>query len=104
MVKKIILTKSRVTGKRYNVAMSGFKNMSDHSHDFGSKSGKTYIDSRTDKEKKAWERRHENDKGYNNKHSGIFYSKNLLWGASKDIKKNIKSLEKKLDSTIINNI
>lgn len=104
MVKKIILTKSKAKGKRYNVAMSGFKNMSDHSHDFGSKGGKTYVDNRSDKEKKAWEARHKNDTGYNNKHSGIFYSKNILWGASKDIKKNIKSLEKKLDSTIINNI
>lgn len=103
-MRKIILTTSKKPNKRYNVEMSGFKNMPTHNHDFGSKNGKTYIDSRTDKEKKAWEARHRLDKGYNSTHSGIFFSKNLLWGDSKNLKKNIKSLESKLKSKIINNL
>ena len=39
--------------------------------------------------------RHKNDKNYNNKHSGIYYSRHLLWGDSKNLKDNIKLLEKK---------
>ena len=99
--KKIILEKSDKKDKRFKVIMQGFDNMKDHSHSFGAKNAKTYIDSRTDKEKKAWIARHKDDKGFNNKHSGIFYSKNLLWGESKSLKKNIKNLEKKLNVKII---
>ena len=64
-------------------------------HHFGSDVGKTFVDNRTEKEKLAWIKRHENDKGWNNKHSGIYYSRHLLWGKHKDLKKNIKDLEKK---------
>ena len=64
-------------------------------HHFGSDVGKTFVDNRTEKEKKAWEARHRQDKNWNNKHSGIYYSRHLLWGKHKDLKKNIKDLEKK---------
>ena len=99
--KKIILEKSDKKNKRFKVSMFNFDNMKDHSHHFGAKDGKTYIDSRTDKERKAWYARHQSDKGFNNIHSGIYYSKNLLWGDNKSLKKNIKDLEKKLNVKII---
>jgi len=102
--KKIILQKSSKKDKRFKITMKGFDNMNDHSHDFGSKTGKTYIDSRTDKERDAFLARHKKDKNFNNKHSGIYYSKNLLWGKSKNLDKNIKELEKKLKVNIINKI
>jgi hypothetical protein len=99
--KKIILEKSDKKDKRFKVSMFNFDNMKDHSHHFGGKDAKTFIDSRSEKEKKAWFARHKDDKGFNNKHSGIFYSKNLLWGDNKSLKKNIKDLEKKLNAKII---
>lgn len=102
--KKIILEKSDKKDKRLKVSMFNFPNMKDHSHHFGAKDGKTFIDSRTKKEKDAWMARHKNDKGFNNIHSGIFYSKNLLWGDDKSLKKNIKNLEKKLNVDIVNKI
>jgi hypothetical protein len=102
--KTVVLEKSNQKGKRFKVTMKNFSNMNDHSHHFGAKGGKTYIDSRTDTEKKNWENRHRGDKGYNNIHSGIYYSKNLLWGKNKTLEKNIKDLEKKLDAKIINKI
>jgi|TARA_E500000305_G_scaffold78741_2_gene64510 formylmethanofuran dehydrogenase subunit A len=100
--KVVILEKSKKPDKRFKVTMKGFPGMNDHSHEFGAKGGRTFIDCRTEKEKKAWQARHRSDKGYNNKHSGIYYSKNLLWGDSKSLKKNIDSLSKKLDAKIIN--
>ena len=36
-----------------------------------------------------------NDMSWNDKHSGIYYSRHLLWGKFPDLKKNIKLLEKK---------
>jgi hypothetical protein len=100
----VILEKSKKPDKRLKVTMKNFPNMKDHSHDFGAKGGKTFIDSRTKKEKDAWFARHKDDKGFNNIHSGIYYSKNLLWGDNKSLSKNIKDLEKKLDAKIINKI
>jgi len=102
--KLIILQKSNKKDKRFKVSMKNFDNMKDHSHDFGSKTGKTYVDNRTDKERLAFLARHKSDKNFNNIHSGIYYSKNLLWGTSKDLNKNIKELEKKLNTKIINKI
>ena len=99
---KIILEKSDKPDKRFKVIMKGFDNMKDHAHSFGAKGGKTFIDSRTEKEKDAWFKRHQKDAGFNNKHAGIFYSKNLLWGKHKSLKKNIKELEKKLNVDIVN--
>ena len=84
-----ILKKSDKKGKRFVIIMEGMK------HHFGSDVGSTFIDGRTEKEKKAWEARHRKDRNYNNKHSGIYFSRFLLWGDHPDLKKNVKALEKK---------
>jgi len=86
-----ILRRSDKKGKRFDLVMPD----RGHVHSFGAAGGKTFVDGRTPAEKKAWEARHRNDKGYNNKHSGIYYSRHLLWGKFPDLKKNIKALEKK---------
>tara|TARA_Y100001938_G_C8077932_1_gene427283 strand:- start:324 stop:620 length:297 start_codon:yes stop_codon:yes gene_type:complete len=85
------LKKSGRKGKRFLIDMPEFG----HKHHFGSDVGKTYIDSRSDKERNAWIARHKNDKGWDNRHSGIYYSRHLLWGKNKSLEKNIKDLEKK---------
>ena len=84
-----ILKKSNRKGKRFVIIMDKMN------HHFGSDVGKTFVDNRTEKEKLAWEARHRQDKNWNNKHSSIYYSRYLLWGKHKDLKKNIKLLEKK---------
>ena len=91
-----ILKKSNRKGKRFVIEMPTLK----HKHHFGSDVGKTYIDHGDLKKKSAWEARHKMDKGYNDSHSGIYFSRYLLWGDSKDLKQNIKSLEKKLNVKI----
>lgn len=96
MKETYILKKSERKGKRFEIVMPKFG----HSHHFGSDVGKTYIDGRTDKEKAAWIARHEKDKGWNNRHSGIFYSRHLLWGKHRDLKRNVKELERLLDVKI----
>tara|TARA_R110000822_G_scaffold48809_3_gene128226 strand:+ start:217 stop:507 length:291 start_codon:yes stop_codon:yes gene_type:complete len=83
-----ILKKSDRKNKRFVIIMDKMN------HDFGSSVGKTFVDNRTEKEKQAWISRHKNDKNWNNKHSGIYYSRYLLWNTP-DLKKNIKLLEKK---------
>ena len=88
--KNYILKKSKRKGKRFLL------DMGEMSHHFGSDVGKTYIDGRTDKEKDAFIARHKSDKNWNNKHSGIFFSRHLLWGKFPDLKKNVKELEKLL--------
>lgn len=86
------LKKSGRKGKRFLIDMPEFG----HKHHFGSDVGKTYIDgTRSDKERDAWIARHKNDKGWDNRHSGIYYSRHLLWGKNKSLEKNIKDLEKK---------
>ncbi len=62
-----LLKKSNRKGKRFVIIMEDMK------HHFGSDVGKTYIDHGDLKKKEAWIARHKNDKGYNNKHSGIYY-------------------------------
>jgi len=103
-MKKITLKNATQKGKRYTVIMEGFPNMKNHSHSFGSASGKTFIDGRNQKEKSAFIKRHENDKGWNQIHSGIYYSRYLLWGPYDNLKQNIKSLERRLNAKIINKI
>ena len=98
-MKTYTLKKSNNKGKRYVIIMPD----ENHKHHFGSETGKTYADGRTDKEKKAWFSRHQKDKNFNNIHSGIYWSKNLLWN-KKSLKESIKSLEKKLNIKIKNNI
>ena len=89
-----ILKKSRNKGKRFVIIMDNMK------HHFGSDVGKTFVDNRTEKEKDAWLKRHQVNKNWNNKHSSIYYSRHLLWGKHKDLKKNIKDLEKLLNVKI----
>ena len=83
-----ILKKSDRKNKRFVIIMDKMN------HDFGSSVGKTFVDNRTEKEKQAWIKRHQVNKNWNNKHSGIYYSRYLLWNTP-DLKKNIKLLEKK---------
>ena len=89
-----ILKKSTNKGKRFVIIMDNMK------HHFGSDIGKTFIDGRTEKEKQAWLKRHQVNKNWNNKHSSIFFSRHLLWGKHKNLKKNIKDLEKLLNVKI----
>lgn len=91
----IIIEKSNRKDKRYKATMKNF-DMKTHSHHFGGKDSKTFVDNRTEKERDAWIARHKGDKNYDNKHSGIFYSRHLLWGKNKSLEKNIKDLEKLL--------
>ena len=98
-MKKYIFKKSNRKGKRFVLIMTD----SDNKHHFGSSDGKTYIDDRTAKEKEAWKRRHSVDKNYNNKHSGIYWSKNLLWN-KETLKESITDMEDKLNVKIINEV
>ena len=91
-----ILKKSNQKGKRLVIIMPD----RGHKHHFGSDVGKTFVDNRTEKEKLGWEARHRQDKNWNNKHSSIFFSRHLLWGKHKNLKKNIKLLEKLLNVKI----
>ena len=91
-----VLKKSDRKGKRLVIEMPE----RGHKHHFGSDVGKSYIDGRTDKERTGWIARHRGDKNYDNRHSGIFFSRHLLWGEFPDLKKNIKALEKLLDVKI----
>ena len=100
MKKKLILSKSKIKGKRFRIDMKNFDNMEDHFHDFGSKSGNTFIDHKDEKKKNAWIARHSKNKNWNNIHSPIYFSKMLLWNTP-DLKNNIKLLAKKLDSDIV---
>ena len=83
-----VLRKSNRKGKRFEI------DMGDHSHHFGSDVGKTFIDGRTEKERQAWIARHDKDKNWDNKHSGIYHSRFLLWHKP-TLKEAIKDYEKK---------
>ena len=101
-MKTITIQKSKQQGKRYKITMDGFPpNMKSHSHNFGSKYGNTYIDERTDKQKKSCYARHSGDKNFNNMHSAIYMSKNILWGDSKNIITNLKKLGNDLGAKIV---
>jgi len=95
-MKTYTLTKSTSANKEYKI------DMGDHSHTFGGKGAKTYVSSRTDKEKQAWIKRHQKDKNWDKFHSGIFMSRSLLWGPHKSLSKNIKEYESKYNVKIIN--
>ena len=103
MSRKIILSKSKVKGKRLKVEMIGFGDMKSHIHNFGSDVGKTYVDHGDDKKKSAWIARHSVNKNWDSMHSSIYFSKNLLWN-SDSLKQNIKILSKKLNAVIVNQI
>ena len=61
--------------------------------DFGSDVGKTFVDGRTEKEREAWIARHKDDKYYNDKRSGIYHSRMLLWSEPK-LREAIKEYER----------
>ena len=88
-----ILKKSNQKGKRFVIIMQGMK------HHFGSDVGKTFIDGRTQSERENWIKRHSVNKNWNNKHSGIFFSRYLLW-TEPTLKEAIKKLEKLLNVKI----
>jgi len=67
--------------------------------DFASKDGKTFADGRTEKEKEAWIARHKNDKYYDQKRSGIYHSRMLLW-TKPTLREAIKDYEKLHDVKI----
>ena len=94
----LILTKSPTKGKRFRMKMT---KPTSHHHDFGSDVGKTYIDHKDVKLKKAWISRHQNDKNYNSKHSGIYHSRKLLW-SEPTLKQAIAKYEKEHNIKIIN--
>jgi len=100
MKKQLILSKSKIKGKRFKIEMKNFDNMEDHHHDFGSKIGTTYIDGATEKQKSNWIARHSTNKNYESIHSPIYFSKMLLWNTP-DLASNIKLLSKKLNANII---
>jgi len=81
-------------GKRFELEING-----KFIH-FGSDVAQTFINGRNESDKKAWMARHKVNKNWNNKKSGIYYSRHLLWGKFKNLEKNIKELEKK-DNIII---
>ena len=85
-----ILKRSNRKGKRFVIEMPD----KGHKHHFGSHVGRTYIDGRSDVEKQAWIARHKGDKNWGNPHSGIYYSRYLLW-TERSLKDAIKKLEKK---------
>jgi len=96
-----ILEKSKRKSSEYKITMdSGLS--TEHVHHFGGKGAKTFVSSRTEKEKQNWINRHKKDKNYNQKHSGIYHARKLLWGPSKSLKKNIKIYEKEHNSKLIN--
>lgn len=101
MDKRVVLSKGSNKGKRFRVTMN-FPNL--HHHEFGSDVGSTFIDGRSEKEKKAWVARHKKNKNWDNPHSGAYYSRYLLWGPYTSLLKNIKALEKKDGIKIINKL
>lgn len=86
-MKEYILKKSNKKDKRY------FINMGDHGHHFGSKTGKTFIDHKDEKKKKAWIARHKVNKNWDSLHSAIYHSRKLLW-TEPTLKESIKKYEK----------
>ena len=87
--------KSPIKGKRFRI------DMGDHYHDFGSDIGKTFIDHRDEKIKRAWIARHRTNPNYNSKHSGIYHSRKLLW-SEPTLKQAIAKYEKENGVKIIN--
>jgi len=94
-MKRYILKKSTRADKRFAIDMGVMQ------HHFGSDVGKTFIDHKDEGKKKGWIARHRNDKNYNNTHSGIYHSKNLLWNKP-TLTEAIKDYEKKHKVTLIN--
>jgi hypothetical protein len=95
-MKRYILKKSTRADKRFAIDMGGMME-----HNFASKGAETFIDHKDEKKKKAWIARHKNDKNYNDMHSAIYHSKNLLWNKA-TLTEAIKDYEKRHKVTLIN--
>ena len=89
------LEHSPLKNKRFRIIML------DHHHDFGAKGAKTFIDGRTEKEKKAWIARHSKNKNWDSIHSAIYHSRMLLW-TEPTLTQAIKAYEKKHDIKLVN--
>ena len=70
-----ILKKSNRKGKRFMIKID---NKNYHFGALPFEKG-TFIDHKNQKIKNAWIARHKDDKNYNNKKSGIYYSRHLLF-------------------------
>ena len=87
-MKEYILKQSPRKYKRFRIIFDDGKFV-----DFGADGAKTFVDGRTEKEREAWIARHRNDKYYNDKRSGIYHSRMLLWTKPK-LREAIKEYEK----------
>ncbi len=87
-MKVYLLQKSPRKYKRFRLTFDDNKFV-----DFGADGARTFVDGRTEKEKEAWVARHKGDKYYNDKRSGIYHSRMLLWTEPK-LKDAIKEYEK----------
>ena len=96
-MKTYILSDSPKKNKRFRITMQ------DHSHDFGSDVGKTFIDHNDTSKKKSWVARHSTNKNYNSKHSAIYHSKQLLW-TKPTLAQSIRAYEAKHKVKIINKV
>ena len=63
--------------------------------DFGQKGGSTYIDHKDQKKKDAYLARHKANENWNDPTTAGSLAKNLLWGATTSLKKNIELFKKK---------
>jgi len=99
--KKYILKNSNRKDKRYEIVIGLNDDRNSMRFHFGSDVGKTYIDGRTEKEKKAWVARHKDDKNFNSKDSAIYHSRKLLWNKP-SLSQSIKAYEKEHGVKILN--
>ena len=84
------ITTSTKKDKRYTATFKDGKKIN-----FGSKGGKTYIDSATQQTKDAWIARHKVRERWNDPRTAGSLAKHILWGDSKSVKENIKTFKKK---------
>lgn len=87
-MKSYVLESSPRKYKRYRITFDDGKFV-----DFGADGAKTFIDGRTEKERQAWIARHKDDRYYNDKMSGIYHSRMLLW-TKPTLKDAIKAYER----------
>lgn len=76
-MKTYVLEQSPRKNKRFRIKFDNGEFV-----DFGADGAKTFIDGRTEKEREAWIARHKDDRYYNDKRSGIYHSRMLLWTKS----------------------
>ena len=93
------LKKSKRDDKRFVLLMDDLG----HKHHFGLKGGKTFIDSRTEKERQNYIARHKVRENWNKSgiHTAGFRAFHLLWNKP-TLTESIKDVEKKFNIKIIN--